>query len=132
MATNYTLAFKPANYLQNMQIVLTLPPQIRFGSNQVKCYGAQGTDSELLKCDTNIRNRTVTVTNAVTYQKGNPGTIKIVFDSFKNPDKNIITSRWGLSTMTSDGFMLDNLFANVTIDFFCAYPCATCDKANKT
>lgn len=40
MATNYTLAFKPANYLQNMQIVLTLPPQIRLGSNQVKCYGA--------------------------------------------------------------------------------------------
>jgi len=46
---------------------MTVPVQIRFGSNQIKCYGKQGTDSELLRCRTNKEARTITVINAVTF-----------------------------------------------------------------
>ena len=63
----YTLSFRPINYAQNLKIIVLVPKQIRFGSNVIKCSGVQGTDSEALKCDTDLDARTVTINNAVTF-----------------------------------------------------------------
>lgn len=35
-----------------MQIYLKLPKEVEFGSQTVKCYGAQGTDTIDLDCET--------------------------------------------------------------------------------
>ena len=40
-----------------MRIVVQLPAEVSLGSNTVKCYGVQGTDSPVLKCNTDITKR---------------------------------------------------------------------------
>lgn len=91
-ANNYTLTLKPINYEQNMRIVVTLPKEISLASNSIACIGLAGTDVQSLTCSLNITAKTITITNAVTFQKANPGTIKIMFSQLKNPTTNIVTS----------------------------------------
>ena len=55
--TNYTLELYLANYKQNLDIVLTLPPEISFATDTIKCYGLQGTDSEDLACTEDRENK---------------------------------------------------------------------------
>ena len=50
-----------------MKIVLKLPVQLRFGSNEIKCFGETGTDSDVVNCVTDVTARTITITNAVTF-----------------------------------------------------------------
>ena len=89
--TNYTFELAPVNYAQNLDIVVTLPKQIALGKTPVNCYGIAGTDTEKLTCKTDTKKKKITITDAVRYQRGNPGTIRIVIDSLKNPSQNIVT-----------------------------------------
>ena len=116
-----------------MQIELGLPNQIRLGSREsVNCYGDQGTDGINLKCSLDLVTRTLTVQNAVTFQSTNPGLIKIIFETFQNPDNNIQTNPFVLTTRTSDGYLLDKDNTTLTVDFFCQFPCASCSPFDKT
>ena len=90
-AANYTLTFSPLNFQQNMKVVVTLPPEILFGSNKVLCYGAAGTDAVTLNCTTNTVNKTITINDAFAYQVGNPGSVKLIFSTLKNPTLNAVT-----------------------------------------
>lgn len=98
-----------------------------FGSNQIKCYGLAGTDTEEVTCKTNTKKKQITITDAVTFQRGNPGKIRILLDSLKNPKENIVTDSFLIETFTSDGWVLDEIRSNVTVNFFCEYPCASCN-----
>lgn len=75
-----------------MRIVVTIPKEISLASNSIACIGLAGTDVQSLTCSLNITAKTITITNAVTFQKANPGTIKIMFSQLKNPTTNIVTS----------------------------------------
>ena len=50
-----------------MKVVVTLPPEILFGSNKVKCWGAAGTDSVTLNCTTDTVKKTITINDAFAY-----------------------------------------------------------------
>jgi len=114
-----------------LDILLTLPKQITFGKTPVKCFGIAGTDSENITCTTDARKKQVRITDAVRYQRGNPGTIRIVIDNLKNPKQNIVTDSFVVQTYTSDGWVLDEIRQNVTVNFYCEYPCASCNKEQK-
>lgn len=58
--------------------------------------------------------------------------IKIMFESFKNPNTNVVSETFKLATQTSDRYSLDFANGDLIINFFCEYPCATCDSDVKT
>ena len=129
--SNYTFEVSPVNYAQNMFIVLTLPKEIFFGSSNVNCYGLAGTDTENVTCSTDTRKKQITLTDAVTFQRGNPGKIRFMLDSLKNPKDNIETGSFSIETYTPDEWVLDKISTNVTVNFYCEYPCASCNKEVK-
>ena len=45
----------------------------------------------------------------------------------KNPTENLITSSFKIETFSSDGWALDSVATNVTVNFYCVYPCASCN-----
>jgi hypothetical protein len=91
-----------------------------------------GTDSPDLICETDRNARTITLKNAVTYQEGNPGKIKLLFSQLINPSQNVITDSFKIETRTSEGFPLDLLKTGVFVNFYCEYPCMTCNQEVKT
>ena len=101
---NYTLAFSPVNYQQNLQIIITLPPQVKFSNKTLFCEGLAGTDYPTLNCKVDKKQKTITIDDAVTYQRGNPGTIKIGLSQLVNPIDNIITDSFKIETKTSTNF----------------------------
>ena len=114
--------------MQNLDILLTLPPEINFGTDTLVCEGLSGTDNVgTLNCLEDRENKQINITNAVTYQAGNPGEIRILLSKLKNPVENNITSSFKIETFTSDGWKLDEITENVTINFYCEYPCASCN-----
>lgn len=125
---NYTLTIVPSNYQQNMMITIQLPKEINFSNQTTACIGISGTDSPQLNCTINKTKKLITITDAVKYQRGNPGTIKIMLTNLLNPVENIITSSFIIKTMTSTNFALDQILNNVTANFYCEYPCSTCNQ----
>lgn len=63
--TNYTMTLVPENYLQNMKIFVTLPPQIDLDDVAPICIGIAGTDEDEVECILNRRDKTISITNAV-------------------------------------------------------------------
>jgi hypothetical protein len=126
--TNYTLEVYLENYEQNMNIILTLPPEISFATDTIVCEGLQGTDSKNVTCLEDRENKQINFTDAVTFQRGNPGTIRINIQKLKNPIENIVTSSFKIETYTDDGWKLDEIATNITVNFYCNYPCASCNE----
>lgn len=75
----------------------------------------------------NKKNRTITIRDAVTFQPGNPGMLKFAFDQLVNPTENVITDSFKIETYTSDGYALDSVTAGVIVNFYCEFPCMTCN-----
>ena len=127
--TNYTLEVYFVNYKQNLDILLTLPEEINFGTDAVYCEGLAGTDrnGENITCIEDREAKTINITDALTFTRGNPGAVRIVLSKLKNPTENIITSSFKIETFTPDGWVLDEVTTNVTVNFYCAYPCASCN-----
>ena len=88
------------NYKQNANIILTLPPEVNFGTDTVTCKGLKGTDftDEYLECFEDRVNKRINITNAVTFSRGNPGEIRIQLSKLKNPVDNIVTSSFKIET----------------------------------
>lgn len=129
---NYTLTFSPLNYQQNMKIVVTLPNEINFTNETLICEGMAGTDSPMIDCKVDKKTKKITITDAVTYQRGNPGTIKFNFYQLVNPIENIITNSFKIETYTNLGYPLDIIKTNVTVNFYCEYPCQSCNQDEKS
>ena len=62
---NYTLTVEVANFEKNMQFILYLPPEIDFGAADPICLGLSGVDNEVLRCNTNRAEKSLTFTNAM-------------------------------------------------------------------
>lgn len=110
-----------------MRIVITVPKEISLTSNSISCIGVSGTDAQNLDCSLNLIAKIITITNAVTFQKANPGTIRIILSQLKNPPQNIVTSSLKVQTFTANGYLIDDLSTGISINFFCQYPCQSCD-----
>jgi len=116
-----------------MKIVITLPKEIRFSdSAPLLCEGLAGTDSPTINCKVDKAKKTITITDAVTYQRGNPGTIKFNFFQLVNPIENVVTSSFKIATFTSQDYALDIITANITVNFYCEYPCQSCNQNEKS
>ena len=109
-----------------------MPPEIEFGDEKLYCEGISGTDrnGENITCIEDREAKTVNITGALTYTAGNPGAVRIVLSKLKNPTENIITSSFTIETFTPDGWVLDKVNSNITVNFYCAYPCASCYTNN--
>lgn len=84
-----------------------------------------------MKCKGDSKSKKVFVTNAVTFQRGNPGTIQIAFETLLNPAENMVTDSFILETFSSDGYALDAITTGLQVNFFCEFPCKTCDDDAK-
>ena len=51
-----------------------------------------------------------------------------MLSKLKNPLENIVTSSFKIETYSDDGWKLDEISQNVTINFYCNYPCASCNE----
>jgi hypothetical protein len=126
---NYTLVIAPQNYEQNMQIVVKIAPEVDFVSDELRCHGIAGTDSPNVSCRiVSLRKKIIRIEDAVKYTPGNPGQIKIIFELLRNPNKNVITSSFQIQTKTIDNYPLDRLLTNMSVNFYCSYPCAQCNR----
>ena len=130
--TNYTLQFSPVNFQRGMSVKLTLPQEISFSQSLVLCYGLEGTDREVLTCATNKQEKSITVTNAFENSVGNPGLVKILYRTLKNPQRNIFTGSFKLETFNQNGFLLDKLTEGLDVNFYCSYPCRSCNYNEPT
>jgi hypothetical protein len=73
------------------------------------------------------------VTGAFKSQENSPGLIKIAIDSLVNPPVSVgATNSFVIKTFTRDGYALDELDNGLLLDFFCEYPCQTCDPINRS
>jgi hypothetical protein len=52
--------------------------------------------------------------------------------SLVNPSENIVTDSFYIQTNTLQGYPLDWIKANVTVNFYCVYPCASCNQDDKS
>ena len=89
-----------------MLIKIGVPNQLNLTSFS-SCWGLFGTDSTNLSCS--LSNRTITVVDAVTFQTISPKILKIQLNSFVNPSNRIVTDSFNITTITSDGYIIDNL-----------------------
>ena len=84
----------------------------------------------MLRCDTQRSTKSLTFTNAFQFKQGNPGEMKILIENLKNPVDNVITQSFSLVTSTTDGYGMDELNEDITINFYCEYPCAACPQGS--
>ena len=55
----------------------------------------------MLNCTIDKKLKIILIDDAVTYQRGNPGTIKILLTNLRNPVENVITNSFIFKTTTS-------------------------------
>lgn len=115
-----------ANFEINMVITLHLPEEINFTEEDPYCLGLSGVDKDILRCDTDRTARTLSFTNALEYKQSNPGQMQILIENLMNPTDNVVTGSFGITTKTSDDYSMDELFDEITINFYCEYPCSAC------
>ena len=106
---NYTLTVQVENFEKNMIFVLTLPEEINFGDDDPYCTGLKGTNNDVLNCVADRDAKTLTFTNALEFAEANPGEMVILIENFRNPTENIVTSSFGIKTMTYDFYDMDEI-----------------------
>jgi hypothetical protein len=111
-----------------MRIILQLPMEINFGADDPTCYGLSGVAPSELNCITDRKKKTISFTNALEYAETNPGEIRLSIENLKNPSENKVTSSFSIKTETFDGYPMDDILTGISINFFCAFPCASCDN----
>ena len=127
---NYTLTVEFAQFEKSMYFILYLPPEIDFGEENPACTTLSGVDVPVLTCSADRTAKSLKFTDALKYAQSNPGKIEILIDKLRNPLENIVTSSFKIDSFTYDGYEIDSLTSDVTVNFFCEYPCAECDPDN--
>jgi hypothetical protein len=128
VANRYSFAFKPTNYEQDMLVKIKSPSTIPIESvDNVVCFGEEGTDTQQLLCEFSTLTGEITIKEAFTYQENKPELVRIGIESFVNPDKGAVTGSFKIYTFTFDGYKLDAQERDLTVNFYCEFPCKTCD-----
>jgi hypothetical protein len=125
---NYTIKFVPENFEQNMKIVIGLDKRVVIPDNwNNTCKGIRGTDKVDLACEVNWYNHTITLTDAVASKDIKPDVIEFVIENLTNPIYNIVTESFTIHTYTYDWYAIDKIERDLTLNFYCIFPCATCN-----
>jgi len=74
---NYTVAFKPANFEQMMEVKITVPKSITIPETVI-CHGVRGTDNPEVTCEVNQDDHTITLTDAVNQRDIAPPRIEVL------------------------------------------------------
>lgn len=98
-----------------------------FGSKNTSCLGIIGTSKQNLSCSVNRDLHMIRVKDAFDTLEVKPDMVKFIFWGLTNPTVNKILDSWTINTYTHDGYGIDKLLGGMKINFFCEYPCATCD-----
>ena len=117
---------KVTNYEKNMMITLYLPEEVNFSDSPPKCIGVEGVSYENIECSVDTGLKSINMTKVITSQV-NPGTMKIMFNTLRNPVENIVTQTFKIETKTRDGYLMDFMDADLSVNFYCEYPCSLCD-----
>ena len=128
---NYTIAFKPANFEQRMKILITVPKTITI-LEKIICHGVRGTDSTEVNCEVDQDENTIRLLDAVDQRDIAPPRIEVLIESLYNPTENIVTESFGIETFTHDNYGIDSLKEGLTVNFYCVYPCKTCNLTEPT
>ena len=56
--------------------------------------------------------------------------MRFLIENLRNPVVNEITDSFLIKTFTRDDYPMDTLLTNMTVNFYCEYPCAECDAEN--
>ena len=94
----------------------------------VKCRGVRGTDQAALECQTFYDNSSILITDAVTSKEVAPVQVELLLESLMNPDTNVVTESFKVETRTFDGYPMDVLDSNAEVNFFCIFPCRSCQE----
>ena len=126
---NYTLTFNPVNYEQNMKIVVYVNQYVRIPQNWNKtCKGLVGVDKYNLTCEVDWYNYTITIVDAFVLRDVMPDTVSLVIENLTNPDYNVVTESFRVKTRTWDWYDIDYLDKGLELNFFCTFPCQTCNS----
>ena len=98
----------------------------------VTCRGLKGTDSAVLTCYSFPLNRSIIITDAVTEKDVAPEVISILLQQLENPATNIVTDTFKIKTITYDGYDIDEQETGMEVNFYCMFPCRSCDEATPT
>lgn len=134
---NYTIKFVPVNFETNMKILYTFPSQISFPKPwdaATGCQGIRGLSQPELACIINQNTNTILVTNGLASSVSRPEEIEIEFLDVRNPTENVKTSAFQIETFTADGYAIDVLETSppVFVNFYCTFPCQTCNETMST
>ena len=125
---NYTFRFVPVNFEQNMKIVIGLDRRVTIPDNWNRtCRGIRGTDKSELACEVDWYNYTITLTDAVATKDVKPDVIEFVLEGLANPIYNVVTDSFTILTRTWDWYDIDFIDTGLTLNFYCVFPCATCN-----
>ena len=65
--------------------------------------------------------------------KTTPYNVSITLSSLKNPQDKINTESFYIQTFTTtNGYAIDELKANLSVNFICKYPCKACEQSTPT
>ena len=125
---NYTITFAPLNFETEIKIVYYVPRTITINPG-LKCRGVLGTSQTDLACYPDNYLNTITVVNAAYGMESMPEEITVEFDAMTNPTNNIITDTFRIYTITKDDYEIDKLETGLNLNFYCIYPCKTCNQS---
>ena len=127
---NYTLTVTVNNFEKAMKIVLHLPEEIDFGEEDPTCTGLSGVDNPSIICIADRAAKTLSFPNALQFALSNPGEMRFLIENLRNPKVNEITNSFLIKTYTKDDYPMDELLTDLSVNFYCEYPCAECDAEN--
>ena len=84
----------------------------------------------MLRCDADREAKTIKFSNAMQFSNANPGEMVILIETLRNPKENVVTSSFVVRTESFDGYAMDELTTDLTINFYCEYPCANCPQGS--
>lgn len=111
-----------------MKIVVSLDNRVTIPQSWNKtCIGIKGTDKRELTCEVDWYEYTITLTDAEATKDIIPDVIEFVFVGLVNPIYNIVTNSFKIRTHTWDGYEIDYIDSGLELNFYCTFPCATCN-----
>lgn len=114
-----------------MRILITVPSTIYIPDN-VTCIGVAGVDTRDLTCILDRTANTLNITNGFTVTTLRPDMVKIMIQQLQNPLINVVTSSFFIQTYTYDDYLIDEILTGLEINFYCVYPCRSCNTSRPT
>ena len=127
-ATKYRIAFYPETFVEGMVVQLKFPEQIQVVPGvPFECESLSSNVDETIDCQYYAAQQSIIISNAFN-TKLYDSSQGLVFSVglLKNPETLQITDSFYVRTITEDGFPIDFQDEDMTIEFKCLLPCASC------